>query len=154
VNHANERPYSQLASDVAAGGLPNLTFVIPNACNDTHTCSVAQGDQWLANNVPSLLAAVGPNGVVIVTWDEDDQRAGNHVLTVIAGNPVRAGAVSNRSVNHYTLSRTIAALLGIGTAGDAARQQPISDVWAAGSAVRTGNPRARTLAHGMPTVRS
>jgi len=138
VNHANEQPYSALVSDIAGGRLPNLAFVVPNACNDTHTCSVAQGDQWLADHVPSLLAAVGPNGVVIVTWDEDDQRAGNHVLMVIAGNPVRAGAVSHRSVNHYTLSRTIAALLGIGASGDAARQQPISDVWAAGAAVRTG----------------
>ena len=134
LDHANERPYSELASDIAAGRLPNLAFVIPNACNDTHACTVAAGDQWLADNVPALLDAVGPSGVVIVTWDEDDQHAGNHVLAVIAGNPVRSGAVSTRTANHYVLTRTIAALLGIAAPGDAARQQPITDVWPAGSA--------------------
>jgi len=36
LDHRNERPYSDLAVDIAAGKLPALAFVIPNNNNNTH----------------------------------------------------------------------------------------------------------------------
>jgi hypothetical protein len=131
LTHANERPYSDLAADIAAGALPDLAFVIPNMCHDTHQCPLAQGDQWLAQNVPAMLDAVGPKGVVVLTWDEDDDRAGNQILTVIAGEPAMPGFVSHRPINHYTLVRTICATLGLPPVGDTKNVAPITDVWKA-----------------------
>src|SRR5207244_1096349 len=85
----NERAYPDLAADIANGTLPNLAFVVPNQCDDMHSCSIATGDAWLATNVPAMLGAVGPKGMLVLTWDEDDDSDNNHILTVFAGAPVK-----------------------------------------------------------------
>jgi parallel beta-helix repeat protein len=133
VNHANEVPYTQLAADIAAKALPNLAFVIPDNCHNGHNdgCTIGTVDAWLASELPAMLSAVGPWGLVVLTWDEDDDADGNRVLTVLAGPPVKPGFVSHRFVNHYTLLRTICDGLGIPPFGAAAAESPITDVWAA-----------------------
>src|SRR5437016_3292925 len=50
-------PFTQLSSDLAAGTAPNFAWITPNMCNDMHDCSIATGDAWLANVVPSILAS-------------------------------------------------------------------------------------------------
>lgn len=130
LNHANERPYSDLAADIAAQQLPRLSFVIPNNCNNTHDCALAVGDTWLQNNVPALIAAVGPRGLVVVTWDEDNNISGNHILTVFAGPQVRSGYVSTQPINHYGLLRTLCDALGVPPFANAVSQVPLTDIWA------------------------
>jgi len=105
LDHSRERPYADLAADLAAGTLPNLAFVVPNNCDNTHNssssaCSITHGDDWLHGALPQILAALGPHGLLILTWDEDDSSANNHILTVFAGAPVIPGAVSGTSINH------------------------------------------------------
>jgi phospholipase C len=129
LDHGNERPYSDLAADLADGSLPDLAFVVPNQCNDQHSCSVSVGDDWLSQNVPAMLDGVGPRGVVIVTYDEDDGYSGNHILTCIAGDPVRPGYVSSTRIDHYTLLRTLCEALGLAPFGAAAQASPVTDVW-------------------------
>lgn len=134
VNHANERPYADLAADLAGNTLPNLAFVIPNNCHNTHNattagCTIADGDNWLAANVPPILAKLGPKGVLILTWDEDDNSLGNHILTVFAGAPVIPGAKFTGSVAHPTVVRTITELLGLPTLGVVAGYTPIDNIW-------------------------
>jgi acid phosphatase len=135
VDHSNERPYTDLAADLAAGQLPNLAFVLPNNCHNTHdlyvdpSCDVPQGDAWLAANMPPILAALGPNDVLILTWDEDDRNAGNSILTVFVGPLVLPHSVSVRYITHYTVARTIADLLGVPPPGQSATEFPIVDVW-------------------------
>jgi len=54
-------------------GLPNYSFVTPNACNDMHSCSTASGDKWLSKWIPIIeKSAAYQSGqlVVFVTWDE------------------------------------------------------------------------------------
>ena len=130
LDHANERPYTDLAVDIANGALPDLAFVIPNLCNDMHDCSTAQGDTWLAGNVPAMLAALGPNGLLVLTWDEADHSPGNHILTVFCGQPVKRGFASADTVNHYTLLRAICEGLGLTPFMAAASERPIAGVWA------------------------
>jgi phospholipase C len=129
LTHLNERPYTDLAADIAGNTLPNLVFVIPNNCNNTHDCTLAVGDTWLSNNIPALVAAAGPTGCVILTWDEDDNTSFNHILTVFAGPPVNTGYVSPGAVNHYNVLRTICDALGLAPFGNAANATPITDVW-------------------------
>ncbi|HEY2954017.1 MAG TPA: alkaline phosphatase family protein [Candidatus Eisenbacteria bacterium] len=148
-NHAWEVPYGQLATDIAAGTLPDLAFVIPNNCDNTHDCSVSTGDAWLASNLPSMISAVGPRGLVILTWDEDDKNHGNHILTVFAGPVVKTNYVSSTTITHYTLVRTICDALGIGAFANAATESGVSDVWntttdvppAVVAGARLGEPR-------------
>jgi phosphatidylinositol-3-phosphatase len=129
LNHQRERPFQDLATDIASGTLPRVSFVIPNQCNNTHDCSVEVGDAWLAANIPAMIQAAGPNGFVILTWDEDDSNHGNHILTIFAGGLVKSGYVSARRIDHYTVLRTICEALGIAPLGMAASRTPITDVW-------------------------
>jgi acid phosphatase len=135
LDHLNEKPYSQLAVDIAAGALPNLVFVVPNNCHNSHNnttpgCGVPEADAWLASNVPPLLAAMGPRGVLILTWDEDDGSAANQILTVFAGPRVIPNYVSPTVITHYTVVRTITELLGLPSFGQFAMAEPlITDIW-------------------------
>lgn len=134
VNHTSERPYSDLAVDIAANQLPNLAFVIPNNCHNAHNsstvgCSRANADTWLSQNLPAMINAVGPNGFVVLTWDEDDSTEGNRIMTIMIGPHVIPGASSARTVYHYTMLRTIGDALGIPPVGGAFNEAPITDVW-------------------------
>ena len=133
LTHANERPYEDLALDISAGTLPNLAFVIPNNCNNSHNggaCTTTFADTWLATQMPAMLNAVGQKGLVILTWDEDDFTLSNHILTVFAGQPVIPGVVSGQVINHYTVVRAICEMLGLAPFGQAASQPGITGVWA------------------------
>lgn len=136
LSHANERPYGDLAADIAAGQLPNLAYVIPNNCHNSHNsttvgCTAADADTWLSNNLPPILNALGPAGTLILTWDEDDNTSGNHILTVFAGPMVIPGYASNRFITHFTVVRTICAALGLPAFGSSAAEEPVTDVWVA-----------------------
>jgi acid phosphatase len=84
---------------------------------------------WLSQNLPAMISAVGPNGLVILTWDEDDSSQGNRILTVFRGQLVIPGATSNRSITHYSVVRTICDALGLPPMAAAAFDAPITDVW-------------------------
>ena len=132
LDHAYERPFTDLDSAIAKNSLPNLIFIVPNQWNDTHDpgTNPALGDRWLAAHVPALLRAVGPRGLVILTWDETDISPTNQILTVFAGTPVKRGFVSSRYVTHYSVLRTITAALGLPAFGAAAVDSAITDAWA------------------------
>jgi len=129
VDHSNEMPYEQLALDIAQNTLPKLAFVIPNNCHNAHDCPLDSTDAWLAREMPQMLSAVGPNGLVVLTWDEDDNFSGNQILTVMMGPLVRPGAVSERFVNLYSLLRTICDGLNLEPFGAAVTERPITDIW-------------------------
>jgi len=129
LTHSKEYPYTRLATDIAAGTLPNLSFVVPNMCHDMHDCSTTTGDTWLASNMPAMISAVGPRGLVILTWDEDDKSSSNHILTVFAGPGVKANYVCSSTFNHYTLVRTICDVLGLGSFANASAKVTPTDIW-------------------------
>jgi hypothetical protein len=137
LNHQNERPFTDLAADISNHTLPKLAFIVPNNCDNTHDCPVATGDAWLSSHLPAVINAVGPNGIVILTWDEDSGTPGNnnHILTVLVGGRVKVGYRSTGTVNHYNLVRTICDALGLAPFANAASVAPILDVWAANTGV-------------------
>jgi hypothetical protein len=154
LTHSNEVSFTQLAIDESRGALPTLAFVIPNTCDDTHDsgCSVAYGDAWLQRNLPSLMRAGGPNGVLILTWDEDDGSAGNHILTVFSGPRVRPGYVSSTRITHDTVLRTICAALGLPAFGAAVAESEIADVWTGGGNATCLGARRSMSRSTTPTV--
>src|SRR5262249_5856508 len=67
LDHNNERPWPDLAADIAGNTLPRLVYLIPNNCHNTHNsttpgCGLADGDNWLAANLPAVINALGPKG--------------------------------------------------------------------------------------------
>jgi hypothetical protein len=109
---------TQLAHDETARALPRFVWITPNLCHDMHDCAPPQGDAFLAGLVPPLLAALGPRGLLVLTWDEgttDDGccrlAAGGHIATILAGPAVRAGARLATPVDQYSILQTIEDLL-------------------------------------------
>jgi phosphatidylinositol-3-phosphatase len=124
----------RLANDLSSTATtPEFGWLTPNACNDMHDCSVAMGDSWLSNTVPSLLnspAFTSQNSLLLITWDEDDGSAENQVPMLLIGPSVVSGGSSVHAYNHYSLLKTIEMAWGLAplTENDAAAP-PISDLF-------------------------
>src|SRR6516165_6664951 len=51
---SHDVPYTQLATDLAGNALPAFSFITPNLIDDMHDGTVADGDNWLAANLPPI----------------------------------------------------------------------------------------------------
>src|SRR6184192_3108333 len=152
---ANFVCFSQFATDLANKALPNLSWLSPNGCDDAHDCSVGTFDNWLKTEIGPLLASSyfqpGGDGLLIITWDENDksgspncstttvgQGCGGQVETVMispvgklaykstAGDP----ANYNNTYDHASILRTIGEALGLTNfsgLGGAASRVPMAD---------------------------
>jgi len=125
---SNVVPLTELAADLA-GNTPRFSWITPDRCHDTHDCPIAVGDQWLQETVSTITASAAwkKNGVVFITWDEDDGSASNRVLT-LAVAPGAMHRESTKAYDHYSLLATIEDMLGIGRLGRAAQAQPMTDL--------------------------
>ena len=109
--------------------LPKVSIVVPNLCNDMHNCSVATGDTWLKNHLGAYATwAKANNSLLIVTFDEDDSSASNHIPTLFYGAHVKTGNYSEH-ITHYTVLRTLESLTGLGCTGSSCSVNPIADIW-------------------------
>jgi phosphatidylinositol-3-phosphatase len=113
-------PLAQLAADERAHALPRFVWITPNLCHDMHDCDVATGDRFLSGLLPSLLASLGPRGLLFLTWDEgssDDGccrlASGGHVVTIVAGVMARRGGRLMTPADHYSVLQTIEDLFGL-----------------------------------------
>jgi acid phosphatase len=52
---SHDVPYTHLATDLADNALPAFSFVTPNLIDDMHDGTIAQGDAWLASNLPTIV---------------------------------------------------------------------------------------------------
>jgi len=154
INTANFVCFIQFATDLANNTLPNFSWLAPNGCDDAHDCSVGTFDTWLKTEIGPLLASSyfqpGGDGLLIITFDEDDkggtpscttttvgQGCGGQVETVVvsarsklayqstAGDP----ANFNSTYDEASILRTIADALGLKTSGlgAAAARVPMAD---------------------------
>jgi hypothetical protein len=121
------QPYSAFPRQFS--DLPSVAFVIPNLCHDMHDCGTSVGDQWARTNLgPYLEWATAHRSLLLITYDENDGRSGNKILTMFAGAGVRPGTYPE-AVDHYRILRTIEAMFGLPPIGAAARTSPITDIW-------------------------
>jgi phosphatidylinositol-3-phosphatase len=70
---SHDVPYSQLGTDLASNALPAFSFITPNLIDDMHDGTIAQGDAWLARNLPAILTSAqyrAGTTAVFITWDE------------------------------------------------------------------------------------
>jgi hypothetical protein len=121
---------SQLATDIAAGTMPNYSFYVPDLNNDGHDTGVAYADNWLSSTFSSLIndPKFMKDNLLIVTFDEGSQA--NQVYTVLYGDSVIPGSTSSQATGHYGLLATIEQYLGLGSLGQAdATAQPITGIW-------------------------
>ena len=135
--------------------LPTVAFVIPNLINDMHdgpiTESIPAGDRWLKKNIdPYFQWAKTHNSLLILTFDENDDKRGyrgltnplvnpqtcvgpgrdheycldlqNRIVTIFAGAHIKTGNYpESKGITHVNILRTLEAMYGLSKAG---LQQP------------------------------
>jgi acid phosphatase len=122
---ANIVPFSHFAADLAAGDLPQYSFIVPNIVNDAHECPngtnacEAIADEWLKNNVGPLLAdpTFRSDGVLIIWFDESDSdnTNGGSTVPIVFVSPAwsKAGYRSRTFGQHENTLRFSMDALGI-----------------------------------------
>jgi phosphatidylinositol-3-phosphatase len=120
-------PYSQLATDLAGNTLPAFSFITPNVIDDMHDGTIADGDTWLASNLPAIFNSPeyqDGSTAVFLTWDEGEggtalncatntTDVGCHVATIVISPSTVPGTTSATPFNHYSLLGTAEQLLGL-----------------------------------------
>jgi hypothetical protein len=121
--------FDELRSDLRRRTLPRFSWIAPGVLHDGHDGSLREADRYVSELVPRILRALGPEGVLFVTWDEgargdwsgiDGTRGGGHVALIAAGGDARRDATTAVPANHYALLRTIEASFGLPPLGHAA----------------------------------
>jgi hypothetical protein len=126
---ANVVPFTQLATDMQNGTLPDYAMIVPDFANDGHDCpneasnctdtdKLAHIDSWIQTNVgPLINSSAFSNSVLIYTWDEssidDTANGGGHIPTILIGSSVRHGFQSTTLYQHQSTLRLTMELLGI-----------------------------------------
>jgi phosphatidylinositol-3-phosphatase len=126
---ANVVPLTSLDADLN-GNTPMFTWITPDMCHDEHSCEVPVGDDWLRQTVEKIMAskAWSANGVLFITWDEDDGSQDNRVLTLVV-TPHGTHKTSNQPYTHYSLLASLEDLFGVERLGEAAHATPMSDLY-------------------------
>jgi acid phosphatase len=121
-------PFTQFGPDMAGGNVANFVWITPNLCSDMHDCSVATGDSWLAQNVPTILnsSAFKNGGVLFITWDEGatnagccTNAAGGRVAMLVVSPLAISGFASTTAEDHYSLVATIETSWSLGRLNNA-----------------------------------
>jgi hypothetical protein len=130
-------PFTSFPADYSL--LPTVSIVVPNQNNDMHDGTIQQADTWLQTHLDSFVQwANENNGLLILTWDEDDGGGGNRIPTIFVGQAVKAGSYPE-TINHYNVLRTIEDMYGLPHAGNSATATAITDVWTTSSPVAPSN---------------
>jgi hypothetical protein len=136
-------------------GPPNLSFIVPDTCDDGHdsNCNATTNtpiqnlDHWLATNVPAILGYIDAhaNSALFITFDEAANTdtsgccnqppqgiGGGHIgfVMVAPGLERSAGYRSTVPANHYSLLRTLEDGFGVGHLAEAAKVDPMVDLFA------------------------
>jgi hypothetical protein len=97
-------------------------------CDDTHDCSVATGDAWLAANVAPILASAtyrAGKTAVFVVWDE-----ATPMPNIVVAPSIHPGTIVAQPVDHYALLRATEEMLGLpGRLGAAATAANLRDLF-------------------------
>lgn len=116
---ANLVPFSQFATDLASGSLPNFSFIVPNVLNDAHNGTLSAADLWLQQNIQPLIASslFQNDGLLIVTFDEseisDVANGGGHVATLVISSKANQKFQSQTLFQHQSSLRLIMEALGM-----------------------------------------
>jgi phosphatidylinositol-3-phosphatase len=140
-------PMRRFDRALASGRVPAFNLVLPNGCEDGegHCKPVnnryRQFDDFLARQVPKIEAspAFGKDGVVVITYDEDQRKdglakkhgfgSGGPVVCAILSPLAKPGEYGG-AYYHYSLLRTLEDGFGIDRyVGHADDVTPIAHVW-------------------------
>jgi hypothetical protein len=122
VDQSRLKGFAALRSDLARNSLPRFSWIAPNVQHDGHNRPLRLADRAAAELVPQVLRALGPRGVLYLTWDEsvdrdvrgvNGTRGGGRIALIAAGPLARHGGRVATPATHLALLRTIEGNLGL-----------------------------------------
>ncbi len=141
---AHERPYTELEHDLSKNTVARYNFIAPNLCNDMHNfigCdtlnSVKNGDNWLKQAIPLILAsdAYNKGGIIFITWDEGEGSDGP-IGMIILSPYAKVGYSNSVPYTHSSTLRTLQEIFDVQPfLGEAANATDLSDLFNAFPAV-------------------
>jgi phosphatidylinositol-3-phosphatase len=123
-------PFRQFPQDLAAGSLPDFSFIVPNLCDDAHDCSLSVADSWLKTSLDPLIKnpVFQKDGLLIVVFDEsgnDNANGGGRVVAALVSPAFsKAGYSSTTLYQHQSVLRLILEGLGVKTLPGSAASAP------------------------------
>ena len=118
IERKNLVPFTQFATDLANGTLPDYANIVPNLCNDAHDCPLTTADTWLKTHITPLLASAAfqQSGLLIITFDESDSdnaHGGGRIAWVVVSPKAKRGYRSSTLYQHQSTLRLTLEALGI-----------------------------------------
>ncbi len=139
----NSVPFPDMESDVNNGRKVNFAYITPDVDHDGHNGTLQEADQWMQDNVPSILSRPefksGGDGLLFVIWDEgalNDDRCssgkstgcGGRTAVMLIGPQVKEGYRSHTTYHNQNVLKTVCAAMNLSTCpGDARDAAPMSD---------------------------
>ncbi len=108
--------YSQLDADLAAHAMARYVFITPDLDDDMHDGSVAQGDAWLAREMPKIMAddSFKNGGAIFLLWDEGGGSPASDDPPFIAISPqAKPGYVSHVDYDTSSYLKSVENMLGL-----------------------------------------
>ena len=106
--------FDNLYSDLKGGHMPRFTWIAPGVLHDGHNSTLSQADRYASQLVPKVLRALGPKGILYLTWDEGaakdwrgaaGQPGGGRIALIAAGGGARPHTQTAIPANHNALLR-------------------------------------------------
>jgi hypothetical protein len=113
-------PERALSRDLAGGELPDFVWITPDLCDDGHSCPTIAADRYLRRRIPGLLAQIGSDGALLITYDEGtsdagccDGAVGGRAPTLLLGPAVRSGVRLSEGYTPYSVLATLEDRFGL-----------------------------------------
>jgi hypothetical protein len=166
---AHVRPYTELATDLSNNSVARYNFIKPSTCNSmrirvptdlNRPCDlfgnvVRDGDQWLSQEVPKILASAAyiDGGALFITWDQSansDAPIGMLVLSPFA----RAGYSNSVHYTHGSTLRTFQEIFNLTPLlGNGANETSLDDLFSSTAAAGAGLTLSWSPAPGATSYR-
>ena len=150
-------PLPQLSADLAAGSVPDFSYIVPNECNDMHGAPpwcvdsdntgtvqqswlIAHGDKFvgeLVNQITSSTVWQTGNNAIVITFDEGNH-ASSQIATIVITNHGPRHLIDNTSYNHYSLLASLQQTFGLACLLNSCTANPMTPLFTITGA--TGTP--------------
>jgi hypothetical protein len=144
-----------LATDISAGTLPNLSMIVPSDANNAHDGSLATADAYLQGWMGKILAGPDWNSGhlgVVITFDEGETT--EDVAFVVVSPTTAAGTVFSAKADHNSLERLYATVAGVAPINGGATATDLAGPFAitGGSAPPASTTTTTTRSTSVPTT--
>jgi hypothetical protein len=142
-------PFAQLAQDLAAGTVPNLSYIVPDECHDSHGAPpwcvdsnainsvqqsflIAEMDRFAGEIVKAITSSSTwqtGNNAIVITFDEGVLTT-SKVATIVITNHGPRGVTDSTSFNHYALLASLQQTFGLGCLVNSCTANPMANLFA------------------------